>query len=128
MGIGTIESRSSTVISSFVSSICVYLRDIKYLLDIVLMMWFWLTPIVYKKSFVDGINIGGIDSIITKIVKIVILHNPLSVLIISYKDIMLKNTIPSPITWIEIFLYTAISLFVGYYIFEKLSKEFAENL
>ena len=109
-----------------VSSLCVYLRDVKHLLDVVLMMWFWLIPIVYEAAYVQGVNIGG--KILTNTIKTIILHNPLSSFIISYKDIILNNMIPSPVRWIEVIIYSIVAIVLGNFIFDKLSGEFAENL
>ena len=90
-----------------VSSLCVYLRDIKHLLDVLLMMWFWLIPIVYETSLVKSIKIGG--KFLTNGIKIIILHNPMSCFIISYKNIILSNIVPSSLRWIEIIIYSLIA-------------------
>ena len=39
-------------LSLFLSSIHVYFRDLRYILDVILMAWFWLTPIVYPTTLI----------------------------------------------------------------------------
>ena len=109
-----------------VSSLCVYLRDIKHLLDVLLMMWFWMIPIVYETSLVEEIKIGG--TALTNTIKLIILHNPLSCFIISYKNIILSNMVPSSLRWAEIIVYSLIAIILGNFVFDKLSSEFAENI
>ena len=115
-------------IALLVSSLCVYLRDVKHLLDVILMMWFWMIPIVYETKLLETetFNIGG--KVITNAVKLIILHNPLSCFIISYKNIILSNTIPTWIRWEEMIIYTLIAIILGNLVFDKLSSEFAENI
>ncbi|MBU1627988.1 ABC transporter permease [bacterium] len=109
-----------------VSSLCVYLRDVKHLLDILLMMWFWLIPIVYENSLVQSIKIGS--NFLTNTIKLIILHNPLSCFIISYKSIILSNSVPSSLRWGEMVFFSFAAIILGKYIFDKLSGEFAENI
>jgi len=113
-------------IALLVSSLCVYYRDVKHLLDVLLMMWFWLIPIVYETSLVERIKIGG--GFLSNLTKLVILHNPLSCFIISYKEIILNNTFPSAMRWGEITVYSLIAITLGNFVFDKLSNEFAENI
>jgi ABC-2 type transport system permease protein len=37
-----------------VSVLNVYFRDVQHLLELILLAWFWMTPIVYRISFVQG--------------------------------------------------------------------------
>jgi lipopolysaccharide transport system permease protein len=109
-----------------VSSLCVYFRDVKHLLDVLLMMWFWLTPIVYEASFVDSMKIS--NSLFKTILKVLILHNPLSSFIVSYKDIIMYGFLPGYAQWSEMIFFAFLTFYIGLYVFNKLSKEFAENV
>lgn len=66
-------------LASFLAAVCVFLRDIREFLGIVLMIWFFATPIIYPPSMLpEGIrNLAWL--------------NPTAVLIPMYRDLLLKH-------------------------------------
>lgn len=63
----------------FLSALCVFIRDVQELVGIVIMVWFFTTPILYPVSFVP------------EWVREFILYNPMAILILSYRDIVLLH-------------------------------------
>lgn len=66
-------------LSLFLSALCVFIRDIQELVGLVVMVWFFGTPIIYPVSFVP------------EWVREYILYNPMATLILSYRDIILLH-------------------------------------
>lgn len=102
--------------SFIVSSLSVYFRDLLHLLGILIQLLFYATPIVY--------NTSSVPQNLQWIVKI----NPMSYLIEAYRNIF-YNKIPPDFKALCIPLAMGIVLcIVGYMIFRKLEKRFAEEL
>ena len=98
------------------SALNVYFRDLEHILGILMMVWFYLTPIVYS-----------IDMIPAKF-KWIIYVNPMAVIISAYRDILFYNIMPNFQQLGIIFIYSLVFLILGYFIFEKLQKNFVEEL
>lgn len=103
-------------ISFIVSSITVYFRDLEHIIGIVLMAAFYGTPIVYKLEQLPH-NL-----------QIVMQLNPMTHLINAYRDIFYFHQMPN-MKALGILLAISLALTViGYFIFKKLQKGFAEEL
>lgn len=103
-------------LSFIFSSITVYVRDVEYIINIFMMLMFYLCPIVYDPSFIP-------DRLL-KIFKI----NPMFHIISYYRDILYKKTIPDIVDVLFIFVACISILIIGYEIFKKCEKRFAEEL
>ena len=99
-----------------VSALTVYLRDLEYLLGIVTMAWQFLTPVMYSLADVP-----------TQIVP-AFLCNPMSSIIIAYRDILYYKQAPKAETLIQAFLFGIALLVIGWSVFGKLKRRFAEEL
>ena len=103
-------------ISFIVSSVTVYFRDLQHFIGIALQLLFYATPIVYASS--------AVPAELQWIVKI----NPMSYLIEAYRNIFYNKMPPDP-KGLVICLVMGITLcIVGYMIFRKLERRFAEEL
>ncbi len=100
----------------FLSSIHVFFRDLRYILDVILMAWFWLTPIAYPTSMIPE-NYLFIYEL-----------NPMTLFTTAYRDVLLDGVLPIPKVWIAILLATICSLILGYIPFLKIKKRLAEEL
>jgi len=102
-------------ISLIVSSINLFFRDLERLTTIFTTLLFYFTPVIYP------------EKMIPEKYKILINLNPLSSLMISWRNLFLIGTLDS--THIAICFGYALSAFiVGYLIYKKLSWRFAEVL
>jgi len=99
-----------------VSSLSVYFRDIPLLIESLLPAWYFASPIFYPPSLIPA-----------KFLKIYFL-NPMASFLTAYRNILIDGVIPGK----EVFLVTLASslvlFFVGYLIFAKLEKRFAEEI
>ena len=98
------------------SALNVYFRDLEYILNIIVMMWFYLTPIVYK-----------IEMIPEKY-RLWFYLNPMTGIINFYRNILYYKRMPSFNAFGGILIYGIIMIIIGYFVFEKLQRNFAEEL
>ena len=103
-------------LSLFLSSIHVYFRDLRYILDVVLMAWFWLTPVVYPSTLIPESYL-----FLYKL-------NPMTLFVTAYRDVLLNGTLPIPKYWIAILIATFGSLALGYLPFLRIRKRLAEEI
>ena len=103
-------------ISLIVSSVTVYFRDLQHFIGVLLQLFFYATPIVY--------SLETIPENFRWILKI----NPMTYIIEGFRDIFYYHQIPD-VKMLGIVLVIGILLcIVGYLIFNKLQKKFAEEL
>lgn len=98
------------------SSITVYVRDVEYLLNVFMMLMFYLCPIVYSSNM--------IPSKFLPIFKL----NPMFHIIEYYRTILYSKQIPNMLHVFWLFIACLIVLIIGYIIFQKCKKRFAEEL
>lgn len=101
-------------IAMVVSGLTVYLRDIQYMLNIIMMAWQFLTPIMYSVELVP-------DELMP-----VFMANPMTPVIIAYRDILYYQRVPEITTIIHAVIMGVGILILGIYIFSKLKRRFAE--
>ena len=98
------------------SAVEIYMRDIEHIINFFISMLFYVTPILYTPdTFPDRLS---------WLLKI----NPLAYLMIAYRNIFFYQQNPSIKGLAVVFVFSVILFFVGYYIFEKLQKGFAEEV
>lgn len=98
------------------SSIDVYVRDAEYIIAFLVSMIFYGTPILYSSSL--------FPAKFSWLLKL----NPLTTIIESYRDIFYYQKLPNLMSLGIVFLISCLILFLGYQIFKKLEKGFAEEL
>lgn len=98
------------------SALTVFLRDLEYILGIVMMAWQFLTPIMYSIDIVP-------ESIMP-----IFMANPMTPIIIAYRDILYYKQIPELGTLIHALILGIAVLLIGSIVFNKLQKRFAEEL
>jgi ABC-type polysaccharide/polyol phosphate export permease len=79
------------------------------------MLLFWLTPIIYDIRTVP------------EVFRTVLFMNPLSYFILAYQDVLFLNNVPAFERLAVIFLFTAVSLALGYKTFFACKRRFAEE-
>lgn len=117
--IAIIQSILSLGLIFIISSINVYVKDLEYIVNFIVQMLFYGTPILY--------NLDTISHAPEWIVNLVRL-NPLSVIIASYRDLLYSQQLFDWKSLSIIFIVSLVILFIGYGIFKKLEKGFAEEL
>ena len=99
-----------------VSGITVYFRDMQFLLNIVLMAWQFLSPVMYSVDMVPE-QFRGIFNL-----------NPMTPIIVAYRDVLYYKQAPALRTFVLGTIMGIVMLFIGWLSFGKLKKHFAEVL
>jgi len=103
-------------ISFIVSSISVYFRDLQHFIGVILQLLFYGTPIVYASETIP-VEFAWILKI-----------NPMSYIIEGYRAIFYNQTMPDLASIGILIGIGIIGCVIGYLIFNKLQKGFAEEL
>lgn len=94
----------------------VYYRDVKHFLEVLLQLWFWVTPIIW-----------AIDMIPEKFRDYAYL-NPFTSYVKAYRDIILDNRLPGPLTLTLVAALGIAVFFLGELLFQKKQRRFAEEI
>ena len=103
-------------LSLMISSINLFFRDLERLTVILTTLVFWFTPIIYPETMIPE-----------RYMKLILYFNPLSPLMISWRNLFLDGTFVLSMVLVSF----TVSLFVfmlGYVVYKKLSWRFAEVL
>ncbi len=98
------------------SATTVYFRDLEHFIQIFLQVMFYATPIVYA-----GDTIASPFNLILKL-------NPMAHIINGYRAIFYQQTMPDLKALGVLFVISVVLCIIGYFIFRKLQKGFAEEL
>ena len=94
-----------------------YVQDLEYIVNFILMMAFYGSPIVYQMSLFES------NTLFLKIIQL----NPMTKIIMGYRDAFLYHVTPPLTDFIYVSVIAWIVLVLGYMIFKKLEKGFAEQ-
>ncbi|MFD3259452.1 ABC transporter permease [Paenibacillus lentus] len=103
-------------LSLLLSALYVKFRDLEHIVGIVIMVWFYLTPIVFSIDIFPA-HIADIIS-----------YNPMVPIINGFRDTLLYGQSPD---WLALSYALAVGLVIltlGVYVFRKFEKTFAEEL
>lgn len=103
-------------ISFILSAITVYFRDLEHFVQIILMLLFYATPIVYAGESIP------------EAFKFIIDYNPMAHIINAYRDIFYNQVRPDLSSLAMVLGISIILVIIGYFLFKKLQKGFAEEL
>jgi ABC-2 type transport system permease protein len=101
-------------LSLITSCLHVYYRDVKYLMEALLVFWFYATPIFYPLSMVPE-----------RIMKIYML-NPMASIVTMYRNILLEGCFPDPAVLACGLGSSLVVLVIGFHVFRKLEPNFAD--
>lgn len=104
-------------IAFIVSAINVYVRDLEYIVNFIIQMLFYGTPILYSMDLFKGTKIFGL-----------IKFNPMTPIINSYRDILYWHHMPQIKSLLFVLAFSIIFCFLALKLFKKLSKGFAEEV
>ncbi len=114
--IAIIQYIISLAIIFLLSAFNVYVKDVEYIVNFLINMLFYATPILYTTDMFSGA--------ITWIFKL----NPLAHLINAYRDIFYLQRIPNLSNLGVLLIVGVMVLIICYKIFNKLEKRFAEEI
>ena len=98
------------------SAFNVYIKDVEYIVNFLIMMAFYATPILYSTSMFNGWIMW------------IFRLNPMAHLINAYRDIFYVHHVPEIANLMILLLIGLILLIICYWIFKKMEKRFAEEI
>ncbi len=98
------------------SAVNVYVRDVQYMMNPIMMIWMYATPILYSISMVP------------EQYRDLYMLNPMTRIMVAYQSILYDKTLPSMSGLGIVALEAVIVLVIGYLIFSKLQRRFAEEV
>ena len=111
-----IEYMFAVGLTLLVSAATVYLRDLEHIVTVFLMIWIYMTPIMYPMTMIP------------EPLKTIFKLNPMTAIIECYHNILYKLTLPSIKYLAYSFVWAVVMLVIGELVFKKLSDNFAEEL
>lgn len=99
------------------SAIDIYIRDLEYIVNFFVTMLFYATPILYSPEMFAS----------TKIYSLIKL-NPMGIIINAYRDIFFYKQMPNLASLGILMLVCFLFCGLGYFLFKKLAKGFAEEV
>ncbi|MFN2116980.1 MAG: ABC transporter permease [Candidatus Promineifilaceae bacterium] len=113
-------------------SLTVFYKDIMMILDVVILAWFFLTPVFYSlERFGSTATLFGITFVPAQVMRWI---NPMASIIDGYRTVLWGTYASSgpvsmnPAYLIRTFVTAVIVLVVGYFVFYRLEYQFGEKL
>lgn len=103
-------------ITFITSAIDVYVRDAEYIINFLISMIFYATPVLYSTT------------LFPEKVRWILKLNPMTTIIDCYRDVLFYKSMPHIKSLIVVLLCSIILFLVGIKIFKKLEKGFAEEV
>lgn len=121
-----IQTAFSLGIVFLLSTMQVYYRDTLIVLDVVLLAWFFLTPVFYSTNILPAAyTVAGVELPVSRLMYTL---NPMASLINMYRDILYWGYRTDP----DFFWRTSITAFgilaIGYWVFTRHSGDFGEEI
>lgn len=98
------------------SSLTVYCRDLTHILGVITMAWQFLTPVMYPLSIVPADYVKFLNL------------NPMTPIIVAYRSVLYYGEVPDGINLLHAAIFGLFFLAIGLYIFDRLKRNFAEEL
>lgn len=100
-----------------VSSASVLFRDLRDIITNVMQLGFFVTPIIYL-----------IDNVQSRPLRAMLRLNPLTPFVVAYQDVLFFGRLPNLSDTLLIIAYSAASLVLGFFVFERLRDTLAEAI
>lgn len=115
-----------TGIAFLLSTLNVFYRDTKAIMDVAMMAWFFVTPIIYPIDILPkSRQILGLTINVHRWTRIL---NPMASLVAAYRDVLYYGRLVGPDFLARTAVTSLAVLFVGYAVFYKYSSAFGEEV
>ncbi len=104
-------------VSLFLSSLNVFFRDTAPIMEVLLSLWFFLTPVFYR-----------VDDVTGRWATLLYVANPMAAIVTAYRAILYDGRMPDPFILLETTVMSIVVLLVGYTFFARSSPHFGEEL
>lgn len=100
------------------ATIYVYFRDTRHFVEILLTVWFWLTPVIYPLAQVEKIDYP--------ILREALFLNPMTQFVAVYRSILYEGAMPEVGVVLQVAVWSVLSLTFGAWLFSRYKVRFAE--
>ena len=104
----------------FLSCINVFFRDVQPLMNVMLLLWFWVTPIVYSETIFEGRS--------HEWVLLLLPLNPAYPFIRAFHEAVYLRTALPPGLWLTCTAFAAVSIGAAYCVLERLRSDIRDAL
>ncbi|HEY3290797.1 MAG TPA: ABC transporter permease [Anaerolineae bacterium] len=112
-------------LSFFLSTVNVFYRDTQFIIDLVMLAWFFLTPIFYDiRAAAPFVLFGQTVDTAVWLRRL----NPMASLVNIYQDLMYRGVTTNLDFWLRTTLTSVVIFVLGYFFFQHFSKRFGEEL
>lgn len=102
-------------LSLLFSSMTVFFRDVRHLIDILFQIWFYVTPIIYPHEFLEKLG--------SPVLRGVLSLNPAAPIIRWFQMVVYEGRAPDAATAAFATLSAAVALVLGFAVFQRLEDE-----
>lgn len=100
-----------------ISAVNIYIKDVEYIVNFIISLLFYATPILYNINMFEGSALAN-----------VLVLNPLTHIINAYRNIMYYKAMPDFKALSIVAIISFLVMVIGYKVFKKLEKGFAEEV
>jgi lipopolysaccharide transport system permease protein len=93
-----------------------FYRDVKYLFEIAVTVWMFLTSVLYPVQLITGR------------LHLLMLINPMTPIIDAYRSVILLGTAPDPLPFYGCAVFSVVLLALSWLVFHRAEFQFAENI
>jgi lipopolysaccharide transport system permease protein len=94
----------------------VHVRDVRVLVDLAMLLGFYITPIFYARSVMPESLAWVVD------------YNPMAWALDSQRRVVIDGVLPSPDTFVPLVVLSLALLVVGYAVYDRASRTFVDQL
>ena len=110
-----------TGVSLMLASLNVFLRDVQHLIGVFTMAWFFLTPVIYSPDMV-------LQKFSNPVIHQLFYLNPMTGLMTLYRAALMGEAMPTVALWGPSLLMSWLIGMAGVAVFQRLQKQFADEL
>jgi ABC-type polysaccharide/polyol phosphate export permease len=104
----------TTGLSLLLSSLTVFFRDLRHLIDVLFQVWFYLTPVLYPASFLENVH---------PTLRALLSLNPATPIVRCFQEAIYEQRFPGAATFGLAALFAVGSLAVGLALFRRLEHQ-----
>ena len=93
-----------------------FFRDVKYLFEVVITVWMFVTSVIYPVSLVGG-TLGTL-----------LLFNPMTPIVDGYRRVLLFGQSPLEVSFLGAALVSVVTFLAAWLVFHRAEFRFAENI
>ena len=108
------------------STVNVFYRDTQIIMEVIMLAWFFLTPIVYPIETVP--ETAALFGVALDLRRLLFILNQMASIISSYRDVLYWGRTIGPDFFLRTVVTALVVLVIGYAVFDRYARRFAEEV